>query len=91
MAAPLLDGADYAIVGEGEEAIEKIIQHEFGHYEESLDDCVNICTKNNVERSGFEPKVCVHGSDIPAPDWSIFDLTKVNISYIHNQDIPALT
>lgn len=52
-------GADYAIVGEGEEAIEKIIQHEFGHYEESLDDCVNICTKNNVERSGFEPNAYI--------------------------------
>lgn len=83
-------GADYAIVGEGEEAIEKIIQHEFGHYEESLDDCVNICTKNNVERSGFEPKVCVHGSDIPAPDWSIFDLTKYNENIHINKSRQAL-
>lgn len=41
-------------------------------------------------RSGFEPKVCVHGSDIPAPDWSIFDLTKYNENIHINKSRQAL-
>ncbi|MDO5296186.1 MAG: radical SAM protein [bacterium] len=83
-------GADYAVVGEGEEAIEKIILYEFCNSEEPLDECINICTKNSVERNIFEPKVCINGSNIPAPDWSIFDLSKYNENIHLNKSRPAL-
>ena len=83
-------GADYAIIGEGEEALEKIIRYEFCDSEETIDECSNICTKKSMDRSVFKPQICVDGSNICSPDWSIIDIKKYNENIHINKNRQAL-
>ena len=83
-------GADYALLGEGEQAIEKIINFEYCHSGENLNECSNICTKNTPAYFALKPCAEIAGNGIVTPDWSLFNLHKYNENIHMNKDSYAL-
>ena len=83
-------GADYAIVGEGEQALEQIIKFEYCNSNENIDLCRNICTRNTPSDAILSPCINLDGSKIVTPDWALFDLPKYNENIHVNKSIPAL-
>ena len=83
-------GSDYAIVGEGERALEKIIKFEYCNSDENIELCRNICTRNTPSDVVLTPCIDIDGDKIVTPDWELFDLTKYTENIHVNKSIPAL-
>lgn len=72
------NGADYAIIGEGEVAFERILNYEIYGKNISITNHPNIVTPSNINKIGPKPLVELSGIEIPTPDWSIIEISKYN-------------
>lgn len=83
------NGADFAIIGEGEEAIVKIIKYVYFEGED-VDKFSNIITPKNNSRKDRKIIVTDCIDNYGMPDWSIMDLKRYNENIHLNTAIPAL-
>lgn len=82
-------GADFSIIGEGEEAIVKIIKYLYfnGEHVESLSNIV-VNEDDNYKREKIIISEDINKYGIP--DWSIMDVKRYNENIHINKSIPAL-